>query len=173
VEIPDEAIHGLMGWQKEYLAEDRSLRLTPPDQLHITLVFLGQKGEKERDLVSTQLDELGQYEKFAVTASRMVGLPHGRTPRVIAAECEEPTGRLKAIHSELEAGLVAKDLHKPGKREFFPHVTIARSRGRTKFDASGIRPEAVKFTAVRVTLYNSVLKASGAVHQSLKSVQLN
>lgn len=171
VEIPAEAILSLVGWQHDYLT-DRVLRLTPADQLHITLAFLGQKDEKEHDLAAAQLDELESLQAFEVTAERLIGLPIGRGPRVIAVECTEPSGRLAALHGELAAGLVAKGLYKPEKRGFLPHVTVARVRGRSRLDLSEIHPEPVKFTAVRVTLYNSILKASGALHEALKTVQL-
>ncbi|MHB9112396.1 MAG: RNA 2',3'-cyclic phosphodiesterase [Thermoleophilia bacterium] len=172
VEIPAEAIRCLVGWQQDHLAADRALRLTPADQLHITLAFLGQKDENEREQAAAQMDELESLRAFEVTAERLVGLPNGRSPRVIAVDCMEPTGRLAALHDELAAGLAAKGLYKPGKKGFFPHVTVARARGRSRLDLSEIHPEPVKFTAVRVSLYNSILKASGALHEALKTVQL-
>lgn len=172
VEIPADATRELVGWQQKYLAGHHALRLTPVEQLHVTLIFLGQAGENERDLAVAQLEDLAPPAAFEVTATSIIGLPGGRSPRVIAAECVELSERLAAIHDELAAGFVAKGLYKREKRLFLPHVTIARARGRTLFDPSEIRPEPVKFTAVRVTLYNSVLKASGALHEALKTVQL-
>lgn len=172
VEIPADAILSLVGWQHDHLASDGALRLTPADQLHITLAFLGQKDEKERDLAASRLDRLESLRSFEVTAERLIGLPRGRSPRVIAVECTEPSGRLAALHGELAAGLVTDGLYKPEKRGFLPHVTVARARGRSRLDLSEIHPEPVKFTAVRVTLYNSILKASGALHEALKTVQL-
>ncbi len=174
VEIPAEATRELLGWQQQYLAGDRGLRLTPEGQLHVTLVFLGSLGEKERDQAAARLEGLEARNSFEVTVTGLVGLPMKRShPRVIAAGCDEPSGRLAALHSELAAGLVAEGVYEQEKRPYFPHVTIARARGRIAFDAEAIRPDPIKFTAVRVTLYNSVLKASGALHEALKTVQLN
>jgi len=172
VDIPDEAVRELTGWQHEYLASDRMLRMTPAAQLHITLAFLGQKNEGERDQAALLLEELTRLQAFDVSCTGLVGLPRGRSPRVIAVACEEPSGRLAAMHDELVASLVAAGLYEKEKRPFFPHVTIARARGGSRFDGAGFSPEPVKFTAVRVTLYNSVLKASGALHEALKTVQL-
>ena len=173
VDIPGDATRALMRWQQEYLAADRSLRLTPEAQLHITLAFLGQKSEAERDRAAARLEQLTMRESFEVTFTGLVGLPPKRSPRVIAAACEEASGRLGMIHDELVAGLAGDGLYEKEKRPFFPHVTIARARGRTRFDPSAAAPEPVKFTAVRVTLYNSVLQSSGALHEALKTVQLN
>ncbi|MHB8142729.1 MAG: RNA 2',3'-cyclic phosphodiesterase [Thermoleophilia bacterium] len=176
VEIPPEVTRRLAGWQQEYLAGDRALRLTPEEQLHITLVFLGHMREKELGLASEQMDELdgeSPPDSFDVTADGVVGLPRRGAPRVIAAAIEEPAGILRQIHDRLVAGLVEKQLYQREKRPFFPHVTIARVRGRTQLDLEAIHPDPVKFTAVRITLYNSILKSSGVVHKALKTVQLN
>lgn len=161
-----------MSWQREYLAGDRALRMTPEAQLHITLVFLGRAGEKERDLAAAQLEELAGSSAFEAAATGFVGLPKGRSPRVIAVEIEEPTGRLNDIHEKLAAGLVEKNVYNREKRAYYPHVTVARARGKTRLDPTGMHPEPIKFTAVRVTLYNSILKPDGALHEALKTVQL-
>lgn len=173
LDIPAEAAHDLLRWQQEYLAADRSLRLTPKEQLHVTLAFLGQKNEAERDLAASLLERLTMRESFEVKVTGLAALPRNRSPRVIAAACEESSGRLAGLHDELVAALVAEGLYQKEKRPFFPHATVARSRGCTRFDPAETAPEPFKFTAVRVTLYNSVLQSSGALHEALKTVQLN
>ncbi|MFA5808781.1 MAG: RNA 2',3'-cyclic phosphodiesterase [Thermoleophilia bacterium] len=173
VDIPENAVNGLVLWQREFLTSERMLRITPAGQLHITLVFLGQMGEKERDIALDRLEAINDRSAIEATATGIVGLPHGRSPRVIAAEIDEPACRLETIHNELVAGLEEKALYKREKRPFSPHVTIARVRGGGHLELSEIHPGPVKFTAVRITLYNSILKANGAEHVALKSVQLN
>lgn len=172
VEIPAEALEKLLSWQKEHLSGEPALRITPAAQLHITLAFIGQAGDREKELAVAQIDELAGSRSFAATMEAIVGLPRGRAPRVVAARVDEPGGILAALHDVLTAGLVEKGIYKREKRPFFPHVTIARSRGRARIDLDAIRPEPVQFTAVRATLYNSILKPSGALHKALKSVQL-
>lgn len=173
IDIPDDAVTSLVAWQQQYLAGERVLRLTPPGQLHVTLVFLGHMREEELSQASAQLEQLQNRDPFPLVARRLVGLPRGRSPRVVAAVFDDAVDRPRQLHDELADGLAAKHLYKKEKRLYFPHVTIARARGRTRLDLLAIEPEPVQFTAVRVTLYNSILKQSGAVHQPLKSVQLN
>jgi 2'-5' RNA ligase len=172
IDIPDEAVAELLQWQQRHLAGDRTLRLTPAEQLHVTLVFLGQMDERRLERCAAQLERIEDRRAFELTADRLVGLPKGHNPRVVAAAFGEPGERPRQLHDELAAGLTAKRLYKKEKRPWFPHITIARSRGRTRLRPAGITPEPVKFTAVRVTLYNSILKPSGAEHRPLKSVRL-
>jgi 2'-5' RNA ligase len=172
VEIPHEATARLVGWQEEYLSGDRALRLCPEGQLHITLAFLGQMDERHRDRAAEELQKLEGASAFEAAAAGLIGLPKGRAPRVIAAAIEEPQGLLASLHDRLVAGLVAGKLYKREKRPYFPHVTVARARGRPRINLAEIHPETFKFTAVRVTLYNSILKPSGALHEALKTVQL-
>jgi 2'-5' RNA ligase len=172
VEIPSGAVQQLLQWQELYLASDRALRMTPAGQLHVTLAFLGQMGEKGLEIAGDQLDRIEDRSSFAMTATHLVGLPKGRLPRVIAAGFDDPLVRIGELHDQLVEGLVAKRLYKKEKRPYFPHVTIARSRGKPRVRPVEITPEPIQFTAVRVTLYNSILKQSGAEHRPLKSVQL-
>lgn len=172
VDIPEEAVQELVSWQQHYLVSDRALRLTPDRQLHITLAFLGKMNEIQREQAALLLDEIVGVSSFETAATGMVGLPRGRTPRVIAAAMEAPAGTLMEIHDRLAAGLVEKNLYDREKRPYFPHVTIARARGKTHIDLTEIKPDPVKFTAVRVTLYNSILNREGALHRALKTVQL-
>jgi len=132
LEIPDEAVRALVEWQRRYLEADRALRMTPAGQLHVTLVFLGQMDEMRLEQVAGRLERLEDRCAFGLTADRLVGLPRGRTPRVIAAAFAEPLERPRQLHDELVAGLVAERLYRKEKRPYFPHVTIARSRGRTR-----------------------------------------
>ena len=172
IDIPPAAVDELISWQDRYLSDEPALRMTPADQLHITLVFIGQVGNRVKELAVEQLDALTLHTAFYVTLSALMGLPNGRSPRVIAARVDEPSGALRAFHDELAAGLVAKRIYKRERRPYLPHVTIARARGRTSIELAAIEPAAIQFTAVRATLYNSILKPSGALHKALKSVQL-
>lgn len=173
VEVPEAATEALVSWQEKHLRQDPALRLTPPGQLHVTLVFLGQMGEDQRKAAAASMEGLEGRSSFAVTLAGMVGLPRGRSPRVIAAAIEDPAGRIVAIHDELAAGLVKERLYKREKRPYFPHVTIARARGRPHLDPVEVKPDPVQFTAVRVTLYNSILRPDGAEHVALQSVKMN
>lgn len=173
VELPGEVTEELVSWQDQFLKADRALRMTPEGQIHITLVFLGQMGDRERELAEAQLEALNERTALNLTATGLVGLPKGRSPRVIAAEIEDREGRIQAMQGALAAGLVEKRLYKKEKHPYFPHVTVARARGRPVVNLLDMHPGPVQFTAVRVTLYNSILKPDGAVHRPLKTVELN
>ncbi|RJQ45257.1 MAG: RNA 2',3'-cyclic phosphodiesterase [Gaiellales bacterium] len=172
VDIPPEAVEGLVSWQQEHLSAEAALRMTPAAQLHVTLAFIGQAGERERGLAVGLMEQLAPRRSFEVTLAALVGLPKGRSPRVVAARVDETSGALASLHDEVTSGLAARGIYRKEKRPWFPHVTIARARGRAGLDLAAIEPEPVQFTAVRTTLYNSILKAGGALHKALKTVQL-
>lgn len=172
VDIPSEAVACLTGWQQRFLATEKRLRLTPAEQLHVTLVFLGQMGEERADEVAGILQKAAGFEPFKVSATSMAGLPRGRRPRVVAAALDDPAGTLTAMHELLAAELASRYLFQPEERAFYPHVTLARARGAVRLKPENMTPEPCQFTAVRVSLYNSILKSEGAVHQALETVQL-
>jgi len=63
--------------------------------------------------------------------------------------------------------------HRPERRRFLPHVTIARV-GRSAQPPQGALPDPprAEFTGSRVTLYRSRLQAGGARYEALGSVAL-
>ena len=93
------------------------------------------------------------------------------------------------LQGRLSTALSVARLYEPEKREFWPHVTVARVRSERLADAAGRRrkgrPMAVEtapralprealepFEAVRLTLYRSNLRSHGAEYVSLASNDL-
>jgi 2'-5' RNA ligase len=83
----------------------------------------------------------------------------------------------------LEEELVAERLHKPEKRPFWPHLTVARvrpeGRGSKRPRRVSSPPEALPqallqpVRCVRVALYRSELKPQGAEYVPLAQVELS
>ena len=105
--------------------------------------------------------------------------PRGRA-RLFALPAISPGA--EALQVGLEQRLVEEGFHKPEKRPFWPHVTVARVR----HEARGSRRPAVVSEppgplppelsepriAVRMTLYRSVLQPIGARYVPLAQVEL-
>jgi len=94
------------------------------------------------------------------------------------------------LQRELSEALESRRLYKPESRDFWPHVTVARVRTekRPRGDSGrrgrgkpriverppGPLPEALErpFGAVRVALYRSHLRHSGAEYERLAALEL-
>jgi RNA 2',3'-cyclic 3'-phosphodiesterase len=179
LDLPESLTAGVEAWGREALA-DPALRPLPTASLHVTLVFLGYRPEKE-------IGRIGEIvEGLAGPAPRIelrdpVQRPERGRPRLFALPISSP--ETVSLQGELEERLVAERLHEREKRPFWPHLTVARVRpdGRGSrrpmrvADPPGALPEALRRTdvrAVRTSLYRSELRPQGAQYTPLAHVDL-
>jgi 2'-5' RNA ligase len=178
LDLPEPVREGIVGWQHAELSDD-ALRVVGPENLHITLAFLGYTPEKAIESVAEVVNAVTAHAPRIELAPEPVGRPKGR-PRLLALDAQsEQTIDLQA---DLERELVAKRLYKPEKRPFWPHVTVARVRPEKRGSkrpariesAPGPLPEALcePFFSLRCTLYRSMLRPQGAEYAPLAQVAL-
>jgi 2'-5' RNA ligase len=181
LELPTAVRDGVEAWGREALA-DPALRRMSTASLHITLVFLGYRPEKEIGRIGAVVEGL----ESPAPADIRLGDPEQRPPRgkarLFALPVDSP-GTL-SLQAELEQRLAAERLYEPEKRPFWPHLTVARVRPEGKgskrpmrvAEGPGPLPEGVRertFGSVRVSLYRSELKPQGAHYTPLAHVDLS
>jgi 2'-5' RNA ligase len=157
--------------------EVRGARWVKPHQLHVTLRFMGQAPEEELPAIQERL--------VAVTAPAFALSLHGvgsfppaaRKPRVLWLGLE-PQAPLLDLKREIDRNL--GDLGLPAgaaRREFSPHLTIARLAGRpdeglTRFLAQPADLRGMAWKVEGFRLYRSTLGPGGAVHDVLATYSL-
>ncbi len=162
VEVPEDVseriagiCHGLPG-----------VRWTPPDQFHMTLRFIGEVSEAQREEISETLSGV-HCDSFTLHLRGLGQFLHRRMPGVIWLDVEMQPA-LEHLHRKIESAL--RGLGFPGdKRAFQPHVTIARlktapsSRVQQYLDTYGDF-DAGSFEVNEFLLLSSVLRPNGATH---------
>lgn len=104
----------------------RGVRWVRPEQLHLTLKFLGDVPETEVPEACDLLDELADSnDPFDMTVRGLGCFPEQGAVRILWAGLDEPTGRLERLQRDIEE-LFAGEGYQPEHREFMPHITIAR-----------------------------------------------
>ncbi|HEX6116761.1 MAG TPA: RNA 2',3'-cyclic phosphodiesterase [Solirubrobacterales bacterium] len=179
LELPEEIREGLAGWQRAELEPIPVLRPVAAEALHVTLAFLGYLPEREIARIAALLGELGRPAPEVRFLPGPVGRPRGR-PRLFAIEAESP-GAVE-LQAEVAGALQRARLYEPEKRDFWPHVTVARARrerrGSNKPAKVAVRPRALPeeltrpFFSRRVRLYRSNLRPQGAQYEPLSSTDL-
>lgn len=102
------------------------VRWIEPDQLHLTLKFLGDVKRERLDEVTDVMDGVGSdFRPFEVGFERVGAFPSLRSPRVIWLGVEA-TMEMRAVKHDLEHGLVDIGFERE-TRAFQPHVTLARA----------------------------------------------
>ena len=142
-------------------------RWTPPEQLHLTLTFIG---EVDGAAFLEIREALAEISGPAMTLQLQgVGFfpPRGQ-PRIVWAGLEkcEP---LLALQHKITTRLFQLGLE-PDNRKFSPHITLARLGGTPaakvmKYLAANGLFTCGPFAVARFSLYSSLLGRSGAIHR--------
>lgn len=143
-------------------------RMTVPEQIHLTLLFIGDT-ERTRlnDVIESVERSTAGVGPFMLTPMRLIVLPdRGRTPpRLVAAETDSPPGMLE-IQRRLASRLARTARGRAGDR-FRPHLTLCRfvpggPAGRV--GGLGSIGHVPAFEVSHVSLMHSTLGPGGARH---------
>jgi 2'-5' RNA ligase len=170
LDLPPHVVEALTAWRAPLLREHDGLRPVAPGALHVTLCFLGWRGE----------DAIGAVAGAVASAARGVGAVHGlalasavwlppRRARVLAVTLADGAGALATLQHAVSERLAAGGWYEPEARSFLPHVTVARVRGAARPPRRAVLPAIpeISFAGAAVTLYRSRLHPSGARYESL------
>lgn len=170
LDLPGPVVEALLAWRAPLLRERKELRAVAPEALHVTLCFLGARQEEAIAPLAALV------EACATSVGGVPGLAFGeplwlprRRPRVLAVALDDRHGQLGALQERLVERLAAGGWHDPELREYLPHVTVARVRGRAAPSRAGVmaRPPELVFDGAALTLYRSHLHPDGARYEPL------
>ena len=149
------------------------VRLVKPENIHITLRFLGNiKINTIKDIFEFMKNV--QFTPFDVNIDGIGVFPNLRYPRVIWAGITQGTNQLSSISMQLNKQLRTKGFISDS-RSFSPHITFARIKsGKNKSEISKYINEYInfKFGIVRaecLVLKKSELTPKGAIYSTIKS----
>ena len=176
LEIKENIKELLAEVQHKIGSEIGGIKWVKPNNLHLTLKFLGPTREDKIEDISDILEDIvGSFTRFNVSVSGFGAFPSSHNPKVIWAGLKADDVLYK-IQKDIDISLESLGFVKE-KRPFSPHLTIGRlrdSRAKKKLrDAlEQIRTEPGSFEAEKITFYKSGLMPEGPVYTGLKSVKL-
>lgn len=143
------------------------VRWLPPEQLHLTLRFIGEVDDAVIAAIHRELVKITR-PPFPLTLNGVGCFPSPRRPRVlwVGLNGGEP---LMQLQHEVETAVVAAGLP-PDERPFSPHITLARLRDHREGDVAPFLTQNASFAngpfmVDAFHLYSSVLTAKGAIHR--------
>lgn len=147
-----------------------SASIVKEDQIHITVLFLGDVDEKKIRVLTEKLSEF-KFQSFQVTLKKAGAFPSEKNPRVfwVGVEGEE----LLKLNSELKkiaetAGIEVES------RKFQPHLTLGRIKEKCDLTnwSEQNKKEFGTFKAEKILLKKSAPTPRGRVHQTIKEFYL-
>jgi len=143
-------------------------RWVPPENLHLTLRFIGEVSEGEMEDIHLALASV-QVRQFDISLSGMGHFESGGEVRTLWARVEKSPA-LAGLQARVESALVRIGLERE-ERRFMPHVTLARLRDAPLSRVSNFLALNNLFRAGPIpvdsfTLFSSFLRQEGAIYQS-------
>lgn len=179
IDLPDRVRTAIAQAQQRLRAAlgDAAPRWIKPEQLHLTLLFIG-----ERDEVAAAgiVDVMGEPVPLAPFTFALGGIgvfpPHG-APRILWLGLVDGAREVSELH-RLVAARLARVGVAPEDRAFHPHLTIGRWREgrpaarRGALEATADLREAGGVAVQAVTLYRSQLGPAGPAYTALTRAPL-
>ncbi|SEF77617.1 RNA 2',3'-cyclic phosphodiesterase [Marinobacterium lutimaris] len=144
----------------------RGLSWSLPEQLHLTLAFIGKLPQEKMIALDDALRRI-EFAPFELSMDR-IGTFGKRT---LWLGCD-PSEALSHLHDQVAQSLNISGIN-TAVRDFRPHITLARSKELLS-DASlrqlenQLLPEPLCMTVDRFALKNSVLTAAAPLHQTIR-----
>jgi RNA 2',3'-cyclic 3'-phosphodiesterase len=148
---------------------DDRVRWTRPDNLHLTLNFLGDVSpELMPKIIETVQTIAKETLPLTLCVSGLGGFADLNEARVIWLGVQGDVSGLRNFQSMIETQLTPFGFV-PERRKFFPHITLGRSRRKAvAVDVTRVGSlSPIHFQAGRVTVMKSELGPGGAVYHPL------
>ena len=174
INLPEEIKKELSSLQRKW--SELPARWVKPENLHITLAFLGYLSDEEVAKVCEITNEVAKkHSPFSIKLVKIsYGPPKKSPPRMVWA-IGEKSKPLTDLKNDLENELSGRVGFQPENRTFTPHITLARIR---KWDFRGIDPEerpqvnediSLSFEVSSIEVMESFLKRGGSEYEILES----
>ena len=177
LELSEEIKEELSRLQEELKKTGADVKWVNPENIHLTIKFLGNAGESKIEQIKKILEDISsQTGPFEISLFKVGAFPSLDHPRVIWAGIDKGCAEAEKIAALAEGKLENMGFEKE-KRPFSAHLTIGRVRsGRNKaglkemISSLEVKP---KSCAIKhITLFQSTLTPRGSIYTSLHAAKL-
>lgn len=180
INLPENIKKELKNFQIKF--SDLPARWVKPENLHITLAFLGYvKDENLPKIIEITKSVADRHQAFSINLNKIIyGPPKISPPRMVWAigEKSEKLGRLQEDLKNSLLEISIPQLEEEVERSFIPHITLGRIR---KWEWKKMEPEErpeideeinLGFEVKTIEIMESHLKKAGAEYAILQSFPL-
>lgn len=164
IELPPDARAVFANVQERLRDAGLDARYDPPENLHLTLAFLGNVEDERLGEISQALAGAAQRSApFAMTFDRLGAFPHERRPRIVwigpRAQPAQFRELAAAVRSEFAGlGFSFED-------DAVAHVTIARIKGGGTHPVPLLEPARTQIEVARIALFESLSDGSATRYE--------
>jgi 2'-5' RNA ligase len=139
VDVSEGVKDRLTGLQEKLAPEVGEVKWVRPESMHLTLLFLGEVAELDVvQICRTVTKRARKHERFSLEVQGLGAFPNVRRPKILWAGLSEGVPELRALHADLEEGLLELGCYRREDREYSPHLTLGRLNREGSDDWGGI-----------------------------------
>ncbi len=141
-----------------------------PDNLHITMLFLGEVGEGSLAEVERVMTEAVQgFTPFQLRLEGLGVFPNASRPKILWAGVNGEQDKLNQLYQNLLHQIKKTKLPFDAKPAYTPHVTLARKIG-DGFEEGMMDLKTEEWQVDSLELYQSTLKKTGVIYHKIKEI---
>ncbi len=170
VETPESVRSEITKMITTFAKDDFSVKWVKHENLHITLLFLG---DVYTDFVQQGVDTLSgialTQKSFELSLKNIGAFPSQHSPRVIWIGVDVGKEELISLQEKIETAFTTIG-YKPEKRKFHPHLTIGRARERMRYAEKVLNSqyESKSFLIKSLVFFKSTLSPQGPIYEKIK-----
>ncbi len=179
LDVGKDIRHRLVTLQETLARTGSEVKWVEPENLHVTLLFLGEVDEREVVAVCQVAAEAAKSQPaFTMSIAGAGCFPNPRRPRVLWVGVGEGVQEVCALHDALENPLLELGCYRREERHYTPHVTLGRVKSDRPADklAAALARQAQwqggKVAIREVHVMSSELSPSGPAYTVLSRARL-
>ena len=160
--IPEEVKSYILLLQDELGKLDLDCKMVEPENIHVSLSFLGDVDDKKLEIYKNILLSIAdKYRKFSIVAGGIKLIPTEKFVRVIVVD----------VSNEMLDRLQSDIVEKIGGDAKPPHITLCRIRSPLKLSQleriKAVQTKEISFTVDSVELIQSIVTRQGPMYTSI------
>jgi 2'-5' RNA ligase len=163
---PSEVRTEALAWAGRWPLDER-VRWTTPENVHLTLKFLGDVRPEALDDIYAALGEVcAEHAPFDAVLAELGAFPSARRARILWIGVGAGSDRLRSLSADVDDALAPLGFERE-KRPYVPHLTLGRVRGgplNLDLPSGG---GGTRFRVGRIELMESRLAAKGATYRTV------
>uniref|UniRef100_A0A7V3ZTX3 RNA 2',3'-cyclic phosphodiesterase n=1 Tax=candidate division WOR-3 bacterium TaxID=2052148 RepID=A0A7V3ZTX3_UNCW3 len=174
LEIPQEIKAEIYQHIENFKKDNLPVKWVEKENLHITLIFLGERDLTFLAKVKEILKNMAKgFKSFPTNLKDFGFFPNAKKPRVFWIGIEKNKDLIVQIAEKLKENL--KNIgFKPEEREFSPHLTIGRFRESLNCEKYlSLKYQSKEFLINKITLFKSILTSKGPIYEVIESYDLS